>query len=145
MTLHIIKLCVGADSIDDLKEWVTEQSMRAIAAGKEPHSVHTTRMVPRRMEEIVGQGSLYWVIKGQVAARQRIVDIVEFTDIDGIGRCKLVLGPEVIETMPHPKRPFQGWRYLTEEDAPRDLYGPGQTELDMPADLKRELAELGLL
>jgi hypothetical protein len=145
MALHLIKLCVGADTIDDLKEWVTERSMLAIAAGLEPHSVHTTRMVPRRMGEIVGEGSLYWVIKGQVAARQRIMDIVEFTDTDGIGRCRLVLGPEVVETMPQPKRPFQGWRYLEAKDAPRDLYGPGQNEMDMPAELKRELAELGLL
>lgn len=144
MTLHLIKLCVGADSIDDLREWVAERALVAMAAGKEPHSVHVTRMVPKRRDDILEGGSLYWVIKGQVLARQPILDIVEFTDEAGIGRCRLLLGPEVVETMPHPKRPFQGWRYLETKDAPGDLFGGGG-KADMPADLKRELAELGLL
>ena len=144
MTLHLIKLCVGAESLDDLREWVAERSLLAIAAGQEPHSVHVTRMVPKRMADLLEGGSLYWVIKGQVSARQKLIDIEEFTDTDGIGRCRLVLGPEVIETMPQPKRPFQGWRYLEAKDAPSDLFAEGQ-KADMPAELKRELAELGLL
>jgi hypothetical protein len=143
MAVHLIKLCVGAESLDDLREWVAESSLDAIANGLEPHSFHTTRMVPRRMADLLEGGSLYWVIKGQVAARQKLLDIVEFTDTDGIGRCRLILGPEVIETMPQPRRPFQGWRYLEPKDAPADLFGEGQAE--MPAELKRELAELGLL
>jgi len=144
MALHLIKLCVGADSIEDLREWVAHRCLEAIAAGGEAQSYHVTRMVPKRQADLLEGGSLYWVIKGQLSARQAILDIVEFTDVDGIGRCKLILGPEVIETMPQPKRPFQGWRYLDAKDAPADLFGPGQAE-DMPADLKRELAELGLL
>ena len=143
MALHLIKLCVGADSLDDLREWVAARSLIAIAAGQEPHSSHVTRMVPKRMADLLEGGSLYWVIKGQVSARQKLLGIDEFVDVDGISRCRLILGPEVIETMPQPKRPFQGWRYLEEKDAPSDLFGPGQE--DMPAELKRELAELGLL
>jgi hypothetical protein len=145
MTLHLIKLCVGADSIDDLRDWVSERSLAAIAAGLEPHSTHVTRMIPKRAANLLDGGSLYWVIKGQVLARQRLRDIEEFVDTDGITRCRLVLWPEVIETLPKPKRPFQGWRYLEPKDAPADLFGPGETEAEMPADLKRELAELGLL
>ncbi|MGN8151724.1 DUF1489 family protein [Agrobacterium sp. 22094] len=144
MALHLIKLCVGADSIDDLREWVSQRSLTAMAAGLEPHSVHTTRMIPKRMEELLDGGSLYWVIKGQVQARQKLLDIRSFTGGDGITRCDLVLGPEVIETSPAPKRPFQGWRYLKDEEAPRDLGGSGLAD-DMPSDLRRELAELGLL
>ena len=144
MALHLIKLCVGADSIEDLREWVSQRSLTAMAAGLEPHSVHTTRMLPKRMEELLDGGSLYWVIKGQVQARQRLLDIRSFTGGDGITRCDLVLGPEVIETSPAPKRPFQGWRYLKDEEAPSDLGGSGLAE-DMPSDLRRELAELGLL
>ena len=140
----MIKLCVGADSIEDLREWVSERSLMAIAAGLEPHSSHVTRMVPKRRDDIIDGGSLYWVIKGQVLARQKILDLVEFNDEMGIGRCRIMLGPEVIETMPQPKRPFQGWRYLEAKDAPADLFGQGG-KADMPADLKRELAELGLL
>jgi hypothetical protein len=145
MALHLIKLCVGCESIDDLREWVAERSLIAIAMGQEPHSEHVTRVVPKRMGELLDGGSLYWVIKGQLSARQPLLDIIEFTDTDGIGRCRLVLGPEVIETMPQPKRPFQGWRYLEAKDAPRDLFEKGASDKDMPADLKRELAELGLL
>jgi hypothetical protein len=144
MALHLIKLAVGAESIDDLREWVAERCLKAIAAGHEPHSYHVTRMVPKRQADLLEGGSLYWVIKGVLCARQKLLDIEEFTDADGIGRCKLILGPEVIETMPQPKRPFQGWRYLETKDAPSDLFGEGQ-KADMPAELKRELAELGLL
>ena len=145
MALHLIKLCVGADSIDDLREWVAERSLRAIAAGLEPHSVHTTRMSPKRVDELLDGGSLYWVIKGQVQARQKLLDIESFTDGEGIGRCRLMLGPEVIETSVQPKRPFQGWRYYPEDDIPRDLMSLGAGVAEMPADLRRELSELGLL
>jgi hypothetical protein len=144
MALHIIKLCVGCDSIDELREWVSRRAMAAMALGMEPHSEHVTRMVPKRIDELLDGGSLYWVIRGQVSARQKLLDVVEFTDVDGINRCRLVLGPEVIETMPQPKRPFQGWRYLEAKDAPADLFAEGKAS-DMPAELKRELAELGLL
>ncbi|HEX5933875.1 MAG TPA: DUF1489 family protein [Pseudorhizobium sp.] len=145
MALHLIKLCVGADSLDDLREWVAERCMMAIAAGAAPHSIHTTRMIPKRMEELLDGGSLYWVIKGQVLARQKLLDIRCVTRADGISRCELVLGPEIVETTPQPKRPFQGWRYFKAEDAPRDLIGMGESVAAMPEDLRRELAELGLL
>lgn len=145
MALHLIKLCVGADSIEDLRDWVSRRSLIAIAAGLEPHSSHTTRMVPKRTEELLAGGSLYWVIKGQVQARQRLTGIETFTDADGIGRCNLILGPEVIETEYQPRRAFQGWRYLTDDDAPRDLSALGAGAADLPMELRRELAELGLL
>ena len=144
MTLHMIKLCVGADSLDDLREWVAERALSAVAAGLEPQSSHVTRMVPKRMDELLDGGSLYWVIKGQVAARQKLLDIKTFTGADGISRCELVLGPEVIETAPAPRRPFQGWRYLDPKDSPRDL-PRGRTKDDtLPPELAQALAELGL-
>ncbi|MFB9950779.1 DUF1489 family protein [Rhizobium puerariae] len=145
MALHLIKLCVGADSIQDLRDWVAERSLKAMAAGLEPHSVHTTRMVPKRTEELLDGGSLYWVIKGQVMARQKLLEIETFTEGDGIQRCHLLLGPEVIETAPQPKRPFQGWRYLKDEETPRDLGKMGEGVTALPEELRRELAELGLL
>ncbi|AYD01321.1 DUF1489 family protein [Neorhizobium sp. NCHU2750] len=145
MALHLIKLCVGADSIQDLRDWVSERALTAMAAGLEPHSVHTTRMVPKRVEELLDGGSLYWVIKGQVSARQKLIDLRTFTGADGIQRCELVLGPEVIETASQPKRPFQGWRYLKDEEAPRDLGALGDDVAALPEDLRRELSDLGLL
>ncbi len=145
MVLHLVKLCVGAESIDDLRDWVTERALIAVAAGMEPHSTHTTRMVPKRADDLLAGGSLYWVIKGQVQARQQLLDIREFTGADGIRRCELVLAPQVVETAMQPKRPFQGWRYLEEKDAPRDLGEVGTGLDNMPDELKRELSELGLL
>ncbi len=118
---------------------------RVPAAGAAQEQFHTTRMVPTRAAEIVGGGSLYWVIKGSVQCRQAITEIRPFTDGEGIGRCHLVLDPVVVKTDWQPRRPFQGWRYLKPEDAPADL-GKGRAELaELPPKLRRELAELGLL
>lgn len=145
MALHLIKLCVGADTIEDLRDWVSRRALTAMAAGLEPTSSHTTRMIPKRTDELLDGGSLYWVIKGQVQARQPLLDLKSFKDTDGITRCELVLGPEVIETTLQPKRPFQGWRYLKDEEAPRDLANLGAEGGELPLELRRELAELGLL
>ncbi len=102
-------------------------------------------MVPTRGAEIVDGGSLYWVIKGNVQCRQRITEIRPFTDADGIGRCRLMLDRTVVRTEWQPRRAFQGWRYLKQEDAPADL-GRGRAGLaEMPPKLRAELAELGLL
>jgi len=144
--LHLLKLCVGAESIADLEGWIEENRIYATRAGRAYEQRHTTRMVPKRMDEIVGGGSLYWVIKGQLSARQRLVAIRPFTDESGIGRCHLVLEPKVVPVQPRPCRPFQGWRYLEEKDAPADLSGEAAAGLaEMPEGLRRELAELGLL
>ena len=146
MALHLIKLCVGADSIDDLVEWQAARLAEAARVGKPREIFHTTRMVPKRAAELVAGGSLYWVIRGQVAARQQLLEIRPFTDGDGIGRCKLMLGVPVVPVRPRPFRAFQGWRYLAAKDAPPDLAGDGgQALADMPEPLRRELAELGLL
>jgi hypothetical protein len=139
MPLHLIKLCVGADSIRDLEEWIA-----MVTRGGQPQR-HTTRMVPKRAEEIVGGGSLYWVVKGQLSCRQRITAIEPFVDEEGIGRCHLILDPTVIEVEPRPWRPFQGWRYLEAKDAPRDLGKGAKGLADMPEEMRRELTQLGLI
>lgn len=145
MPLHILKLCVGAESISDLEEWIAERQAQRRARGEPAEQLHTTRMVPKRIEEIVNGGSLYWVIKGQVSARQRLIDIRPFTDGEGIGRCHLVMEPVVVPVEPRPFRPFQGWRYLQAKDAPRDIDGRSGDLGVMPEQMRRELAELGLL
>lgn len=142
MTLHLIKLCVGVESIDDLGEWIERRLADKRAAGLPVEQYHTTRMVPRRMDELLDGGSLYWVIKGSVQARQRLVDIRPFTDDEGIGRCRLILEPRLVPTEWQPKRPFQGWRYFDPKDAPRDLESGG--EKGLPPALAAELAGLGL-
>jgi hypothetical protein len=145
MPLHLIKLCVGADSIADLEDWVTEKVRERVRAGGPRRSQHVTRMVPKRARELCDGGSLYWVIKGQVSARQRLLGIEPFVDVDGIGRCRLWLHPEVVRSSPRPYRAFQGWRYLEDKDAPLDLDAAARGAAAMPEALRRALGELGLI
>ena len=141
MTIHIIKLCVGADSIDDLAQWQVGQVKRARKAKARPLPVCGTRAWPKRRDEALDGGSLYWVIKGVVQVRQRLLAIDEVTDEHG-QRCGLYLDPDLVKTAPQPRRAFQGWRYLETRDAPVDLQEMkgGDT---LPEDLRRRLAELG--
>ena len=145
MALNMVKLCVGCDSVEDLEEWIAFRLDERRRAGEPLEHWHTTRMVPTRGAELVSGGSLYWVIKGQVQCRQRLTEIRPFTDSEGIGRCHLVLDPEVVRTDWQPRRAFQGWRYLKTNEAPDDL-GKGRGGFaEMPPKLRAELAELGLL
>jgi hypothetical protein len=145
MPLHIIKLAVGCESVKELKGWVAERIARARQKGLPPHHIHVTRMVPKRDAELLAGGSIYWVIKGEIAAREKLLAIEPFRDSDGIGRCRLVLQPKVIAVSPRPMRPFQGWRYLADKDAPADLGKAAASIAAMPEPLRRELRDLGLL
>jgi len=145
MPLHLIKLAVGCDSVKELKSWVAERMQAAKKKGLPLHHVHVTRMVPKRVDELLSGGSLYWVIRGEIAAREKIIAIEPFRDRDGIGRCRLVMQPKVVPVLQRPMRPFQGWRYFTEDAAPPDLKAAGTGVADMPEPLRRELRELGLL
>ncbi|GGC57451.1 DUF1489 family protein [Chelatococcus reniformis] len=144
MALNLVKLCVGCDSIGELEQWIAERAALARRTGRVYEQLHTTRMVPKRVGELDG-GSLFWVIRGQVACRQRLVAVRPFTDGDGIGRCHLVLDQGVVPVEPRPSRPFQGWRYLAGADAPPDLAARGAGLEAMPEDMRRDLAALGLL
>lgn len=135
MTLHIMKLCVGAESVDDLAQFQKGQ----IKKRKRP--VCGTRMWPKRVEDVLAGGSLYWVIKGVILVRQRIVEIAEVKDDHGL-RCGLYLDAELVRTSPQPRRAFQGWRYLEPKDAPADL-GALKGGDDLPDHLRRQLVELG--
>lgn len=135
--LHILKLCVGADSVEDLIDW------QRAHYGTGP-AQHVTRMWPKRAEEVLAGGSLYWVIKGLILARQHILDLRQVTGSDGISRCALVLENAVIRTEAMPRRPFQGWRYFPAADAPRDLGADATREEPLPHALQAALAEIGL-
>lgn len=145
MTLHLIKLCVGCDSIRDLEEWIAEKLAEKRKKKQPLEHIHRTRMMPTRKDELVDGGSLYWVIRGQVACRQKLLDIRPYTDKEGIKRCAIVLDPKVIPVTPRPSRPFQGWRYLRAKDAPADLKRGSKGTANLPEELRRELRELGLL
>jgi hypothetical protein len=140
-----MKLAVGCDSVADLTGWIKQRIKQKKARGEKPEHIHTTRMVPKRMDELLDGGSLYWVIRGQIACREELIAIRPFVDKDGVGRCRLVLRPKVIVVEPRPFRAFQGWRYLQAKDAPRDLDRAAPGARHMPEELRRELRDLGLL
>lgn len=138
--INLLKLCVGADSVEDLEAWQASQRPHWPAG----RAVHVTRMWPKREAEVLAGGSLFWVIKGAVLARQRILGLERVEGADGIGRCALVLDAAVIRTEAAPRRPFQGWRYLAPDDSPRDLPQGRAREEPLPEGLARALAEIGL-
>ncbi|KMK68178.1 DUF1489 family protein [Puniceibacterium sp. IMCC21224] len=138
---HILKLSVGTESVEDLAAW--QASGRAQTADGLPR--HVTRMRPRREADVLNGGSIYWVIKGLVQCRQRILRLDEHDSADGIRRCAIVLDPELIRTTPATRRPFQGWRYLAPGDAPVDLSGARAHEDALPPELAGALAEIGVL
>ncbi|MET4683002.1 DUF1489 family protein [Brevundimonas faecalis] len=130
MPLHLIKLCVGVSEVETLE---------ANAARSDWRIVHT-RMTPKRAAEIEDGGSLYWVMKGSVTCRQRILEITTLGE-GKASRCEIRVDSQVIRTAPLARRPFQGWRYLEAKEAPGDLSTADPT--DLPDDLVRELRELG--
>lgn len=142
MTIHLIKLCVGVDTVQELADWQTAR-LKEKKKRKQPLVLmHVTRQTPKRAADIVDGGSLYWVIKGQIAVRQRILELKHVVR-KGVPHCGIVYDPKLIATQRRSHRPFQGWRYLNAKDAPpdaRDLKGK-----NLPEALKIELAELGLL
>ena len=144
MTLHLIKLRVGVDSLEELARWQTGR----IAALKKKRAklelMHVTRQTPKRAAELLDGGSLYWVIKGQVAARQTLIDIREVRSKNGPPKCGLVYEPVLVPTLRRAHRPFQGWRYLDPKDAPPDARSLKRGK-GLPDALCAELAELGLL
>lgn len=139
-SVHLLKLCVGADSVDDLLAWHRSHPSPFPTGERR----HVTRMWPRREAEILNGGSLYWVVKGVILCRQRILRLDEVSGADGIRRCGLILDPQVVRTEAAPRRPFQGWRYLDPADAPRDLPQGRENDSPLPEDLALALAEIGL-
>ncbi len=138
MPLHLIKLSVGAASLDDLRQWQLQHGAAF------PPLRHRTRNFPRRVVEVLDGGSIYWVINRLVTARQRITGIAEGTRDDGTRCTELFLDPLLVPVQPSFKKPFQGWRYLPHEDAPRDVVR-GEVDAALPEALRRELATLALI
>jgi hypothetical protein len=146
MTLHMIKLCVGAASIDDLAEWQKGRMAARKKAGHKPQPYHTTFQSPKKQAELLDGGSLYWVMKSLITVRQRFVGFEDGHKEDGSPCCMLILDPKLIPVRPAPRRAFQGWRYLLPDDAPADLKrGDSNTIAEMPLKMRKDLADLGLI
>jgi hypothetical protein len=148
MALHLIKLAVGIDTVDHLRERQRQRlAEQAGNNGREPRLRILTRNMPRRADEIVGQGgSLFWVIKGYVQVRQTITGVEQVENGEGNRRCAIYLDPNLVSVRSRRSRPFQGWRYLEADRAPVDLAGGGpDDEHEAPPEMAAELREMGLL
>ena len=145
MTIHIIKLAVGIETLAHLTERQQLRAAEAAAAGEDVRLRHLTRSTPRRAGEILNGGSIYWVIKGAIRARQRIVAIEPAINHRGLPRCALIFDGDLIPVRARPQRAFQGWRYLEPADAPADAIGGGDDSDELPPHMAEELRELGLL
>ncbi|MGB0682995.1 MAG: DUF1489 family protein [Magnetovibrionaceae bacterium] len=137
-SLHMLKLCVGAETVEDLSGW---QAGRLALTGE---IIHTTRMRPKRADEMLDGGSIYWVIKGVIQVRQAFLDLRDGYDEQGRPATQLVLHPDLVRVEPRAHRPFQGWRYFPAEKVPPDLSAKPQGD-KLPPELAAELQELGLL
>lgn len=140
--IHLQKLSVGTESIDTLADWQRRLRLRRSQEGRAAFPDHITRMTPKRRELLLNGGSIYWVIKGIIQCRNRVIDLEETRTNDGRKACRIVLDPELVPVVPMPRRAFQGWRYLNAEDAPQDLAGLGDAA-DLPAKLRTKLVDIG--
>lgn len=141
MTIHLQKLSVGSESIQTLADWQDHVVSRRVAQGLSAHHIHVTRMFPKRKAELLDGGSIYWVIKGNILCRNKIVGLEE-TVKQGHRACAIMMDPEIVPVLPVPRRAFQGWRYLQAGDAPADLTG-AQSGTDLPPALRAKLIEIG--
>lgn len=139
--VNIVKLSVGTETVEGLEAWQSQKRVQTT----DGYPRHVTRMFPKRVDEITNGGSIYWVIKGSILCRQKIIRLDEVFGQDGIRRCAIVTEREMIRVAATLKRPFQGWRYLTAQDAPIDLNGARAQEEAIPAELTAALAEIGVL
>jgi hypothetical protein len=142
MTLHLIKLSVGSESFEDLGDWQKARLKDMKAKGRKPELVHVTRQMPKRAAELLDGGSIFWVVKGWIVARQKILELRPMKR-DGVPHCGIVFDKKVVPVQWRQRRAFQGWRYLEAKDAPPDR-GDGGFD-DLPEALRQELAALGLV
>jgi hypothetical protein len=145
MTVHLIKLCVGVETVEELATWQAERLKRLKRARKTVELCHRTMQMPRRREEVLDGGSLYWVIKGFVLVRQRVLDLRPDVKKEGTACCGIVLDQELVATRAHPRRAFQGWRYLEAQDAPKDAGVIDVAAADIPRRMREDLRELRLI
>ena len=145
MTVHLVKMAVGIESVDHLTEVQADRLRRALEANADGCLQHLTRNTPRRAEEVLDGGSIYWIVKGYIRVRQRITGFGEAVGRSGRPRCALILDPSLVRTELVPHKPMQGWRYMEDAAAPEDLTETSAVETALPDDLAAELRALGLL
>lgn len=146
MSLHLLKLCVGVDSLGDLRRWQQRRGLHRADLGHAGKVVvHVTRNMPRQAADVLDGGSLYWVVRGRIACRNPILALEEIEGDDGKRRCAIVMAAGPVQVIPRRHRPFQGWRYFAAAAAPPDLELLNGNAGDLPAEMAADLQELGLL
>ena len=145
-TVNIVKLAVGVKSVEELA-LIQKRFMNQSRGHSSKGFYHSTKLMPKKYEAIVASGSLYWVIKGVICARQKIVEIIKQEDDAGVKRCRIYLDNSIIKTTPIRKRPFQGWRYLKKNRTPIDIIDPIVATFDdnIPLEIQQQLLEVGLI
>ena len=142
--IHMIKLCVGVATLEELESYRSERAHWWGADYGEDVHVHRTRTMPKRRAEMEGVSSIYWVISGVIRCRQPILRLAEAVDEQGVPCCDIIMAPDMVRVVPRPRQPFQGWRYLDGKDAPPDLGAGGMAE-DGDPELALELSRLGFI
>ena len=145
MTVHLVKMAVGIDSLDHLAEVQKQRRAKLKAERGKPILIHKTRNMPKRETEIIKAGSIYWIVKGFIRVRQRILGFEKRADREGKPFCEIRLEAKLVRTVPLAHKPIQGWRYMEEDAAPADLTGKAAQADEMPAEMMMQLRELGLL
>ena len=145
MTVHLVKMAVGIESLDHLAEVQKQRRAKLKAERGKPILIHKTRNMPKREAEIVGGGSIYWIVKGFVRVRQRILGFEKCVNKEGRPFCEIRLDAKLVRTVPLAHKPIQGWRYIEAENAPADLTGKAAQADEMPPEMMMQLKELGLL
>ena len=145
MTVHLVKMAVGVESLDHLAQLQKQRRAKLKAERGKAILIHKTRNMPKREAEIVKAGSIYWIVKGFIRVRQRILGFEKGVGREGKPFCEIRLDPKLVRTVPLPHKPMQGWRYLEDADKPADLTGKAAEAEEMPPDMMLKLRELGLL
>ena len=144
--VNIVKLAVGVQSVEELV-LIQKRFLNQPGTLTSKGFYHSTKLMPKKHEAIVESGSLYWVIKGVICARQKIVEIIKQEDRNGVKRCRIYLDNSIRKTTPIRKRPFQGWRYLKKNRTPADIVDPVTATFDddIPLDIQQQLLEVGII
>lgn len=144
MTVHLLRMAVRVESISHLRQ-IQSERMKTIAQQGGSGLYTYTRNMPKRGDELLDGGSIYWVIKRYISVRQPILGIERQVNDEGRPYCALQLDPEPVQLVPRRQKAFQGWRYLRIEDSPADLDAQSSQQVDMPPEMLEELRDLGLM
>ena len=144
MTIHLLRMAVRVESVAKLRQIQAERLAQSAAENRSELYTYT-RNIPKRMDELIDDGSIYWVIKKYIKVRQRILGIERHTNEEGRAYCAIQIDPELKQVIARRQKAFQGWRYLKPEDIPVDLHPLQSKVANLPSALANELRELGLI